>query len=398
MDWLNDEISSLNYQIKSIKNQVILLSHTRRKPSTVFQQEPTNPINTTSSSRKNKTQTTISSSSSPSSSSTSRLVIRTPKNQRNIYIIKLLSTEPIFDGYREDLIDIYEIILTTTIECIAVVIEKNSTVKNLFLKLSNGTIDSYYMNRTISLKETYWKLTESIVNWNNANKQLEYYRRFIPDNKTNEIMINDQLTAIQNRPKIDAFHFFDMMGPVLRIKYHVDSSSLSCILEQFFDDIYTCDGRLIYPHELQLLSGENNLFVFYAVMMDTTIDKQIYPLETNNRIRQGDQIFYLFNNHPQFSSLSALSCPGCVHPDQPYLFNNPEQAEQQQQVDSGVIESSPIIQIQQNLLIINIQNFIVYAIATSLGLYVLFAIFLNHTQKSTTCLTKKQSVSSRRGR
>jgi len=77
-----------------------------------------------------------------------------------------------------------------------------------------------------------------------------------------------------------------MMGQILRIKYRIDSSSISCILEVFFDNIYSmyfpihhfilyifclskaCDGRLVYPHELKLLSNDKNLFVFYAVMMD----------------------------------------------------------------------------------------------------------------------------------
>lgn len=81
-------------------------------------------------------------------------------------------------------------------------------------------------------------------------------------------------------------NFFDTMGQILRIKYHTDPSSLSCILEVFFSNIYSmlscslsysiisfrflsaCDGRLIHPHELKLLSDNNNFFVFYAIMMD----------------------------------------------------------------------------------------------------------------------------------
>jgi hypothetical protein len=94
--------------------------------------------------------------------------------------------------------DIYDISLTTTIECIAVIIEKHSIEKYLFIKLSNGTIDSYQMNKTKSLKETYWRINQPISIWNNAGKQLEYYRRFIQDNKTNEIMITDQLTEIKS--------------------------------------------------------------------------------------------------------------------------------------------------------------------------------------------------------
>ncbi|UJR27301.1 hypothetical protein I4U23_008596 [Adineta vaga] len=178
------------------------------------------------------------------------------------------------------------------------------------------------MNKSRSLKETYWNMNQPLSVWNNPGKQLQYYRRFLQDNKTNVIMISDQLTEIKNRPKLNDAHFFYMMGQILRIKYHIDSSSLSCILESFFDNIYTCDGRLIYPHELKLLSNDNNQFVFYAVMMDTEIDKKIYPLDRNNRIRKDDQVSFLFNSHPQFHSLSALSCPECIRQQQTFLFNS----------------------------------------------------------------------------
>ncbi len=42
-----------------------------------------------------------------------------------------------------------------------------------------------------------------------------------------------------DRPKQDDVHFFDLMGQILRIKYHIDPSSLSCILETIFDNIYS---------------------------------------------------------------------------------------------------------------------------------------------------------------
>lgn len=87
-----------------------------------------------------------------------------------------------------------------------------------------------------------------------------------------------------------------MMAPVLRIKYHVDPSSLSCILESFLGHIYSknafhtsfissdrfclflaCEGRFVHPHELKLLSDDNNRFVFYAVMIDVRVnDEEIW--------------------------------------------------------------------------------------------------------------------------
>jgi hypothetical protein len=41
--------------------------------------------------------------------------------------------------------------------------------------------------------------------WNNAGRQLQYYRRFIQHNHSNEIMLTDQLTAMKSktRPGID---------------------------------------------------------------------------------------------------------------------------------------------------------------------------------------------------
>ena len=45
--------------------------------------------------------------------------------------------------------------------------------------------------------------------------------------------------SLLDRAKLNDVHFFDMMGQILRIKYHVDPSSLSCILEAFFGNIYS---------------------------------------------------------------------------------------------------------------------------------------------------------------
>jgi hypothetical protein len=192
MNWLANEISSLNRQIRLVKNQVVFATHTREQRTPIQQENPA-PTNNMSLSTTDNSQKP---SSSPSSSITKL------KNERNIYIIKLLSNESLFDGYIKDLIDIYEISLTTTIECVAIVVEQNSIEKYLFIKLSNGSIDTYQMNQTKSLKETFWKMNQPLSIWNNAGKQLEYYRRFIQDDKGTEVMITDQLADIQSEWKV----------------------------------------------------------------------------------------------------------------------------------------------------------------------------------------------------
>ncbi len=119
------------------------------------------------------------------------------KNQQNIFLLKLLSNEQLFNGYLEDLIDIYQLTLTTTIECIAIINEENSMEKYLFIKLSNGNIDKYQMNKTKSL----WKMNQQIFEWKNDGKHPEYYRRFSPETKTNEIISTDQLMEIKSKRK-----------------------------------------------------------------------------------------------------------------------------------------------------------------------------------------------------
>jgi hypothetical protein len=121
------------------------------------------------------------------------------KNHQNIYILKLLSNESIFNGYLKDLIDIYELSLTITIESLVVFIEQNSLQKYLFIKLSNGDIDKYQINRTKSFKETLWKIPQPILIWDNIGKQPAYYRRFIQTNQTNELIITDQLSEIKSK-------------------------------------------------------------------------------------------------------------------------------------------------------------------------------------------------------
>ncbi len=157
------------------------------------------------------------------------------------------------------------------------------------------------------------------------------------------------------------------------------------------------------------------LFKFIFLYFKTTTEKQIYPVDTNNRMKPGEQIFFLFNNHPQFNSLSSLTCKDCVRQDQTYVFNNnQEQIEQnpdeyenifQQNFSflnnslfSQVVESKLIADIETNSFIPILQNYIVYAIVTSIVIYLLIGICLGRKHEPTGCLGKKHSISTRRGR
>ncbi|CAF4211982.1 unnamed protein product [Rotaria sp. Silwood2] len=374
--WLANEISSLNRRIKLVKDQVSFIVHNRVQ-RIIVQQENTNNINNISLSKNNDTQ-------------------KISLNQQNIYIIKLLSYESLFKDSLQDLIDIYEISSsTTTIECIAVFIEQNSIEKYLFIKLSNGNIDTYQMHKTKSLKETYWNINQLISRWVSTGKRLEYYRRFIQDNKTNEIMNTDQLKKIKDRPQSHDVRFFNSINPVIRMKYHTDPSSLSCILEDFFDNLYTCNGQLIYPHELSLLSNDQNQFIFYAVMVNTTVEKQIYPLATDNHIRHDDQLFFLFDNHPRIIPLSL--CTDCLHPEQTNIFNNKQKLDEEK-IDNIIAKSQENINIEQYPYLTNSQNYFVYMIVISILIYISLSICFSEKQQSTGCLARKHSISSRRGR
>ncbi|CAF3366649.1 unnamed protein product [Rotaria sp. Silwood1] len=376
INWLTNEISSLNRQIKLVKDQVSFIIHNREQ-RTIVQQENPNRINDISLSKNNDITQKIS------------------LNQQNIDIIKLLSYESLFNDYVQDLIGIYEISLTTTIECIAVFIEQNSIEKYLFIKLSNGNIDTYQMNKTKSLKETYWNINLPISVWVSTGKKLEYYRRFIQNNETNEIMNTDQLMKIKNRPQLNDVDFFNMINPILRMKYHTDPSSLSCILEDFFDNLYTCNGQLIYPHELKFLSNDKYQFIFYAILVNTTIEKQIYPLATDNHIRYGEQLFFLFNNHPRILSLSP--CTDCLTSEQTLILNS-DQRLMKEKTDHITVESQQTVNVELNSYIINSQNYFVYIIVISILIYILLNTYFSGKQQTTECLAKRYSISSRRGR
>ncbi len=187
INWLANEISSINRQIKLVKDQIAFAIHTHEEHASI----PSKDNNTIPLSVDNNSQ--------KSSLPTTKL-----KDNQNVYILKLLSNDSIFNGYLQDLIDIYKISLTTTIiESIAIIMEQNSIEKYLFIKLSNGDIDQYQINKTKSLKETLGKINQPILTWNNDGKQPEYYRRFILDNQKNQIMITDQLNKIKSEPKIE---------------------------------------------------------------------------------------------------------------------------------------------------------------------------------------------------
>lgn len=50
---------------------------------------------------------------------------------------------------------------------------------------------------------------------------------------------------------------------------------------------------------------------------------------------------------------------------------------------SGIDETPPIIPVEENVLLTNIQNFVAYAFVSSVFLYVLFGIFISRKRKST---------------
>ncbi|CAF4592060.1 unnamed protein product, partial [Rotaria socialis] len=178
LTWLHNEISSVNRQLKLVKAQIKTINYSREHTVTIGQQEPTNKIQNILLMNVNNTQKTI-------------------LNQQNVYIIKSLDAESLFDGYRDNLLDIYGLTLKITIECIAVFIEEHSIEKHLFIKLSNGSIAKYQMNKTQPLQATYEKFNRSMSEWIGDKKQIEYYQRFIHDTKTSDAMKNNQLMKIK---------------------------------------------------------------------------------------------------------------------------------------------------------------------------------------------------------
>ena len=120
-------------------------------------------------------------------------------NHRNIRVLRLLSQEPLLEGYLSDLSQIYRFSTVRTIECVAIVMDQNSLDKYLFIKIDSGEMDTYQMNETKSLNDSYWNMTEPLSSWNSAEKQLEFYRRFIQNNSTSEMMVTDQLVEMKSK-------------------------------------------------------------------------------------------------------------------------------------------------------------------------------------------------------
>lgn len=68
-----------------------------------------------------------------------------------------------------------------------------------------------------------------------------------------------------------------------------------CISFKHFEFLLACDGRVVYPHELKLLSDDHYFFVFYAVMMDVRIRDSFFLLDPDlhfsSRREQNDKYF-----------------------------------------------------------------------------------------------------------
>ena len=173
----------MNHRIKLVKAQVAYVVHPQKQHKTA-EQENNNIVNGVLLSTNNNSQ-------------------KISSNQQNVYVIKLLSRESLFDEYLQDLIHIYETSLTKTIECVAIFSEENSNRKYLFIKLSNGNVDAYQVDKTKPLNETYLNINQPISSWMSAGRQLEHYLRFFQHNQTNEITFNDQLRMIKSELEIE---------------------------------------------------------------------------------------------------------------------------------------------------------------------------------------------------
>ncbi|CAF3593820.1 unnamed protein product [Rotaria socialis] len=376
LTWLHNEISSLNRQLKLVKAQIKTINYSREHTVTIGQQEPTNKIQNILLMNVNNTQKTI-------------------LNQQNVYIIKSLDAESLFDGYRDNLLDIYGLTLKITIECIAVFIEEHSIEKHLFIKLSNGSIAKYQMNKTQPLQATYEKFNRSMSEWIGDKKQIEYYQRFIHDTKTSDAMKNNQLMKIKNRPKSNDAQMFTTIRPVLQIKYNIDPLSISCLLEDFFGKIHTCDGRLIYPNELKILFNDKHHVVFYAIVLNATKETQIHPIAASHHARPHEQLFLIFNNDPELHS--RRSCPDCIHFEQTFVLNNDLKIIEEKTIHV-IHEPRQVVKPEKKTSSMNSQNYFVYIIVASISIYVLCNIYLVRRQVPMARLGTRHSMSSRRGR
>ena len=137
-------------------------------------------------------------------------------------------------------------------------------------------------------------------------------------------------------------------------------------------------------------------------------------MATNNHIRKGDQIYFLFDNHPRLMSLSSRTCDNCTDSEEKIILNslqkfmkeNAHRYESYRQyfviklfyLFSRQYEFRQVDHIERNQSFVNSQNCIVYAIVTSISVYILFSFYSSRKQESTKYLVKKRSMSSRRGR
>ena len=176
----------MNREIKSVKQQLAFVTFTRHE-QVASDRDNTNEKNPSTAVSSNQSKQNVSASFSQ------------PVNHRNIRVLKLLSHEPLLEGYLSDLSQIYRFSTVRTIECVAIVIDQNSLDKYLFIKAVSGEMDTYQMNGTKSLNDSHWNMAEPLSSWNSAEKQLEFYRRFIQNNKTNEMMVTDQLIELKSK-------------------------------------------------------------------------------------------------------------------------------------------------------------------------------------------------------
>lgn len=266
---------------------------------------------------------------------------------KNDFVLKTLSTESIFD---RRIVELGEIFSNRTIEAVSVIIE-NERKTFLFVKTANDEIERFLVEPDRNLTETRERISGSTDRWNSADNRLEFYRRFPDEESLDPDKFSERLSEIRSekklcfcfekqfssfsdRQKVSDSNFFEMMGQILRVKYHVDPSSLSCVLEVFFGEIFcekdkkndfagfsfttrfsACDGRRIFPNELKLLSNENQFF-FYAILIDV---KKRFSLRFSRKKclffrRKPKNKFFLSRQIFTFGTASRFSfCSAIIH-------------------------------------------------------------------------------------
>jgi hypothetical protein len=133
-----------------------------------------------------------------SSTNISSLITKST-NRFNDHVFRVLSRESAFRDFLTELISIYGYDTQRTIQCVAVIFDENARRTYLFIQSLDGSADTYEMNASKSLKDTYAKMTEPTSLWNDADKHLQYYQRFTHINVNNGILATDQLTQIKSK-------------------------------------------------------------------------------------------------------------------------------------------------------------------------------------------------------